>query len=65
MTGVLHTHSRRLDYHPHIHFIVPAGGVKKDRKEWRKRTGDYLFKQQNLAKVYRATLLKAINWTLD
>ena len=60
MTGVLHTHSRRLDYHPHIHFIVPAGGVRKDRKEWRKRIGNYLFKQQNLAKVYRATLLKAI-----
>ena len=25
MTGVLHTHNRRLDFHPHIHFIVPAG----------------------------------------
>ncbi len=27
MTGVLHTHSRRLDYHPHIHFVVPGGGI--------------------------------------
>ena len=24
LTGVLHTHSRRLGYHPHIHFIVPG-----------------------------------------
>ena len=27
MTTVLHTHSRRLDFHPHCHVIVPGGGV--------------------------------------
>ncbi|MCP3662940.1 MAG: hypothetical protein GY696_10650, partial [Gammaproteobacteria bacterium] len=26
MTVVLHTHTRRLDYHPHVHMIVPGGG---------------------------------------
>ena len=60
MTGILHTHSRRLNYHPHIHFIVPAGGLNKQRNEWRKRKGEYLFKEQNLATVYRAMLLKAL-----
>ena len=30
-TGVLHTHTRRLDYHPHIHFIVPGGGMVVDK----------------------------------
>ena len=24
MTGALHTHSRKLDFHPHIHYIVPG-----------------------------------------
>ena len=60
MTGVLHTHSRQLNYHPHVHFIVPAGGLNQARNEWRKRKGPYLFKEQNLAKVYRAMLLKAL-----
>jgi hypothetical protein len=60
MTGVLHTHSRRLDYHPHIHFIVPAGGLLKSRKEWRKKRGKYLFKEKNLATVFRARLLQAL-----
>ena len=32
MTAILHTHNRRLDYHPHIHVVVPGGGVDKDRK---------------------------------
>ena len=36
MTGVLHTHTRRLDYHPHVHMIVPAGGIHTGRREWRK-----------------------------
>ena len=26
---VLHTHSRRLDYHPHVHIVVPAGCFKR------------------------------------
>jgi hypothetical protein len=33
MTAVLHTHSRRLDYHPHIHMVVPGSGVDKVKKQ--------------------------------
>ena len=61
MTGVLHTHSRRLDYHPHVHFVVPGGGINTERKEWRKLKGQYLFNSSNLAKVFRGRLLKALN----
>ncbi len=60
MTGVLHTHSRRLDYHPHIHFIVPNGAFDKTQRFWNKKKGAFLFKQQNLAKVFRARLLDAL-----
>jgi len=60
MTGVLHTHTRRLDYHPHVHLIVPGGGVNLRRNEWRKLKGNYLFNGFKLASVFRAILLKAI-----
>ncbi|MCP4238394.1 MAG: transposase [Aestuariibacter sp.] len=60
MTAVLHTHSRRLKYHPHVHVIVPGGGVNKRRNEWRKIKGKYLFNGFQLATVFRARLLKAI-----
>ena len=33
MTAVLHTHSRRLDYHPHLHVVVPGGGVNKATRQ--------------------------------
>jgi hypothetical protein len=60
LTAILHTHSRRLDYHPHVHVIVPGGGVNRQRKQWRKVSGKYLFNQKALAKVFRARLLAAI-----
>jgi len=53
-TGVLHTHSRALDFHPHVHFIVPAGAVDSRHRLWRKKEGRYLFKEKNLAMVFRA-----------
>lgn len=59
-TAVLHTHSRRLDYHPHVHLVVPAGALDNMRKCWRKKNGGYLFNQANLAKVYRARWLRAL-----
>jgi hypothetical protein len=60
MTAVLHTHSRRLDYHPHVHVIVPGGGVDRARRQWKKKKGKYLFNEFALAMVFRARFLTAI-----
>jgi len=59
-TAVLHTHTRRLDYHPHVHLIVPGGGVNTRRNEWRKLKGKYLFNGYQLASVFRGKMLQAI-----
>jgi hypothetical protein len=61
MTAVLHTHSRRLDFHPHLHVIVPGGGVQQARRQWKKSKGKYLFNAFALAKVFRARFLAALN----
>jgi hypothetical protein len=63
VVAVLHTHSRRLDFHPHIHTIMPAGALdKKNKKQslWRQKNGKYLFHHKALAKVFRAKMLAAI-----
>ena len=60
MTAVLHTHSRRLAFHPHVHIIVPGGGINKQRRQWTKLRGKYLFNEFNLAKVFRARMMQAI-----
>ncbi len=59
MTAVLHTHNRRLDFHPHIHVIVPGGGVDKTKKQWKKKKSKYLFNEFALAKVFRARFREA------
>ena len=61
MTAILHTHNRRLDCHPHIHVVVPGGGVDKARKQWKKKKGKYLFNEFALASVFRARFLEALN----
>ncbi len=55
--AVLHTHSRALDYHPHIHAVMPAGVVDRFNRLWRTKQGKYLFNHKALAKVFRAKLL--------
>lgn len=61
MTAILHTHNRRLDYHPHIHVVVPGGGVDEARKQWKKKKDTYLFSEFALARVFRARFLEASN----
>ena len=34
LVGVLHTWGRNLSYHPHVHYLVPAGGLSADGQQW-------------------------------
>ncbi len=60
--AVLHTHSRRLDFHPHIHVVMPDGAIDRKRRLWRTKKGKkpFLFDHTALAKVFRARMLEAI-----
>jgi hypothetical protein len=58
--AVLHTHNRKLGYHPHVHLIVPAGVVDREAMQWRSKQGKYLFNESNLAKVFRAKMFDGI-----
>lgn len=60
MTAVLHTHSRRLSYHPHLHVVVPGGGVDVKQRAWKRTRYRYLFNEFALAKVFRGKLLHEI-----
>jgi hypothetical protein len=60
MTAVVHTHNRRLEYHPHVHVVVPGGGVDKAKKQWKKKKSKYLFNEFALARVFRARFLEAL-----
>ena len=38
-TAVLHTNTRRLDYHPHVHLLMPAAAIDTKSKLWRVKQG--------------------------
>jgi len=56
MIGVLHTWSRTLIYHPHIHYIVTGGGYSKDNDKWNKSRSNFLFPAKALSKIFKAKL---------
>jgi hypothetical protein len=53
MVGVLHSWGRNLAYHPHVHYLVPAGGLTKDRK-WLPVKKSFLLPVKALSKIFRA-----------
>ena len=53
-TGVLPTWGRQLQYHPHIHSIVPGGGRSKDRTTWRPSRATFFVPVKALSPIYRA-----------
>lgn len=52
--AVLHTWSSTLVYHPHIHFLVPAGGISEDGAEWIKSGKKFLVPVKVLSRVFRS-----------
>jgi hypothetical protein len=61
MTMVLHTHSRRLEFHPHIHVLIPGGSLDQQARAWKKLPERYLFNGVALAKAFRGKFLAKAN----
>jgi hypothetical protein len=58
--ALLHTHNRKLGYHPHVHLIVPAGVVNREAMQWHSNQSKYLFNESNPTKVFRAKIFDGI-----
>ena len=61
MIAILHTWKQDLEYHPHLHCIIPAGGITENNK-WKSSptSGDYLFNTCTLAAVFKGKFLQAL-----
>jgi hypothetical protein len=53
MVGVLHTWTRALFYHPHVHYIVTGGGLS-EKDEWKRSREDFLVPVRALSLIFRA-----------
>lgn len=61
MIAILHTWGQQLTLHPHLHCIVPGGGLNK-QGNWKlaRSKGKYLFPVKALSKVFRAKYVAAL-----
>ncbi len=58
--GVLHTWGRTLQYHPHIHYIVPGGALSSTDGLWHPLRIDFYLPVKALSKIFKAKFRDAI-----
>jgi hypothetical protein len=60
LTAVLHTWTRDLRFHPHLHCIVMGGGLSDDG-QWKSTKRDYLFPVAVLSKLFRGKVVAILD----
>jgi Putative transposase/Transposase zinc-binding domain len=63
-TAVLHTWSQKLELHPHLHCLVPAGGLALDGSRWISTSRRFFLPVKSLRKLFRGKLLAKIERAL-
>lgn len=75
--GVLHTWGRQLQYHPHIHYVVPGGGLSSADGRWHAAERGFFLPVRALSPLFRAKFRDAMRaagllaeidpkvWTVD
>ena len=63
--AVLHTWEQALSYHPHIHMLVPAGGLSEDGMEWVSAPKKFFVPVKALSKMFRGILVRLLKQLMD
>lgn len=58
--AVLHTWGQQLQHHPHIHCVVPGGGLSLDGKQWRSCRENYFLPVKVLSRLFRRMMLERV-----
>jgi hypothetical protein len=58
--SVLHTWGQNLQHHPHVHCVVPAGGVAFDQSSWIRPRGRFFLPVKVLGKVFRGKFVAGL-----
>jgi len=64
LVGVLHTWTRNLAYHPHIHYLVPGGGLAADGITWLPARDDFFLPVRALSRLFRAAFRHRLQKTV-
>ena len=60
ITAVLHTWGSAMTHHPHIHMIVPGGGIALDGRRWISRRPGFFLPVRVLSSLFRRLMLEKL-----
>lgn len=63
LVGVLHTWTRNLAYHPHVHYLAPGGGLGNDGLSWLPARKNFFLHVKALSIIFRAHFRRALQRT--
>jgi hypothetical protein len=64
--GILHTWGQNLLHHPHVHYVIPAGGLAPDRSHWIHPHYPFFLPVRILSRVFRGKFVAGFagaGWT--
>jgi hypothetical protein len=63
LVGILHTWTRNLIYHPHVHYLAPGGGLRSDGLSWLPARKNFFLPVKALSILFRAAFQRALKKT--
>lgn len=63
--AVLHTWGQTLQHHPHLHCVVPGGGLSADAQRWQSTSPSFFLPVKVLSKVFRGKYLEGLRKLYD
>lgn len=63
--AVLHTWGQALTYHPHVHMVVPAGGLSPDGTQWVQAPKKFFLPVRVLSRVFRGVMWGLVKQNLE
>jgi hypothetical protein len=61
VTSVLHTWGSALTHHPHVHMIVPGGGISLDGQSWAACRSGFFLPVRVLSRLFRRLFLESLS----
>jgi len=64
-TAILHTWTRELDFHPHLHCVVTGGGLSKDGTRWVASKSKFLFPVHVMSALFRGIFIDGLRRAVE
>ncbi len=62
---ILHSWGQNLSFHPHVHVVIPAGGISEDKMEWKSTRKAFFAPVKAMSITFRKKFCSLLQWELS